>query len=808
LDEMDDAKKLTLMDFVRDTGGELGEPGSSSYRRFGKLVEGEKTRPMTALEAVSVGRTVVLLGDPGSGKSTFINRLCLAFARGIWTGLDNFPKPDRLRLPVLLILRDFANWISRENVTEGDAALLREYLVHDLERRNLGFAVNLVEGALERETGAMVFLDGLDEVPPEQRKIVLAAVRAFVDRYDSARLLLTCRVVTYERPEWQLPAQFRSHRLAPFDRAKIDQFVTVWYEEIGRRTNDASDRYQQLAAALKEALRRSDLVELASNPLLLTVMSLVHTQDKVLPDHRVVLYERAVEILLWRWESQKHGNEPARLQQLLQAAGRNSSDLRKVLREQAFKAHQQAMGSKDSITGIDAASLENALARLHSQKRLDWAEQVVDLMRQRTGLLVEREPGVFAFPHRTFQEYLAATQVALPSHYAEQVRKLVAQGDYWREVILLSVGYWVHVLEMLDMPRLVVRDLCPDEEPTGDAGWRRVRLAAEALLEIGVHRLTDMDDPDEEIGLGERLKRSVLRLLTALVEGGHLPAAERVHVGEVLGKLGDPRFDPGRFYLPCRFRGKPEERLGFVKIPAGQFFMGEEGDHPGPLTMPYDYWIARYPVTVAQFGAFVDDGGYRDTRWWGTDVSAPVLTDAAREWLDLRKPCPRYWESQRLHPNRPVMGVCWFEAMAYCAWLDAKLRGEFPAGYRVMLPTEVEWEMAAQDVKVYPLSNIGNLEDDQNRVKYGSEIAELSPVGTYPAGATQSGLMDMAGGVWEWTSGKADYLSGGDFGCVVQGRSWHLVEKDKSSALHIDDYYGDSTVFCGFRVVVSLAFDS
>ena len=124
---------------------------------------GNDRRLLSALEATALQRRLVLTGVPGSGKTTFVNRLCLALARAEWKDLERWPKRELGRLPVLVILRDFAQWIaSRPTLPEACAELLWEFIEHDLKRRKLDFAGELVEQALEKGQ-IQVFLDGLDE---------------------------------------------------------------------------------------------------------------------------------------------------------------------------------------------------------------------------------------------------------------------------------------------------------------------------------------------------------------------------------------------------------------------------------------------------------------------------------------------------------------------------------------------------------------------------------------------------------------------------------------------------------------------
>jgi len=151
------------------------------------------------------------------------------------------------------------------------------------------------------------------------------------------------------------------------------------------------------------------------------------------------------------------------------------------------------------------------------------------------------------------------------------------------------------------------------------------------------------------------------------------------------------------------------------------------------------YQIAKYHVTNAQFRLFVDAGGYRERKWW-TDAGW-----AARErekWTE-----PRYWSDSKWNGNEyPVVGVSWYEAVAYCLWLSEAL------GEKIMLPTEDQWQYAAQgdDKRAYPWGNTWDGSRCNNRVG-GQGIGKTTPVRQYEGkGDSPFGVVDMAGNVWEW----------------------------------------------------------
>ena len=260
------------------------------------------------------------------------------------------------------------------------------------------------------------------------------------------------------------------------------------------------------------------------------------------------------------------------------------------------------------------------------------------------------------------------------------------------------------------------------------------------LLEIGRNRVRDS-------ALGRDLDGRVRRRLVALLRSSHLPPVERAAAGNTLARLGDPRFRADAWYLPA------EPLLGFVEIPEGPFLMGSDRQHD---SLVYDdeepqhtvivplYYIARYPVTVAQWQAFVETSGY-------TPADARSLQGI---------------------PNHPVVYVNWHDALAYCDWLTPRLR-EWPAtpavlahllcheGWCVTLPSEAEWEKAARgtDGRRYPWGP----EPESHRANYRETgIGTTNTVGCFPDGVSPYGVEEMSGNVLVWT-------------CSLWGPEWNKV---------------------------------
>jgi hypothetical protein len=222
----------------------------------------------------------------------------------------------------------------------------------------------------------------------------------------------------------------------------------------------------------------------------------------------------------------------------------------------------------------------------------------------------------------------------------------------------------------------------------------------------------------------------------------------RAVIGRVLGRLGlDDRrgvgLDPD---------GLPD--IDWVEIPAGEFIYQDRKKRHLEA-----FRIARYPITNAQFEAFVRDGGYGDEHWW----------KGLHDWI--KAPEAPSWT----YANHPRGTVSWYEAMAFCAWLGERLRLE------IRLPTEEEWERVARgsDGREYPWGDgyrAGYANIDESSGEAGPHnLQQTSTVGIYPQAESPEGVVDLAGNVWEWCLneyGKPDRTGkGGDESRVVRGGS-------------------------------------
>ncbi len=859
--------KLARFYVELETESEVPFQSNSTAAEGEEGVESEsihEVQQLSVIEVVAQQPNVVLLGPPGSGKTTVLNFLvlCLASARlesyGLPLVVEGSDWIKRLTpswhhgalLPLRIILRQFA----ASDFCDGTARGLWNYIEARQTQEDLPeFADRLRQ--LLAEGAVFLLLDGLDEiVNTEDRAKVCQAVADFVTSHSSPgnRYLLTSRAYAYEDGVCHLPG-FKIHKLARLSREHIDRFLESWCREIQRLGWKNQVEAERETSRLQRAIEEPDFAPLTMNPLQLTMMASLHFSWGSLPEDRVVLYHEMVKLLLVRWQEARLGKDvgvPGRL---------SEGELISALEKLAYEAHKTQYSSH-TPAGIPQGTLlevfKESLGRYFDDVENAWgcAGQIVDYIQRRTGLLISQDNQIYSFPHRSYQEYLAGSYLARQRGFPDEASRLANENvGQWHEVILWAVGVAARYCKMLHLGINAASKICPKSEPgkdATDADWAVALLAGRALLEVGVVEETEQVDYDKTL-------LRVQNWLHALLKRTGEAPREGASAGRVLARLGDPRKNI-----------MTVDKMQFCLVPSGAFAMGSEEADPDAYEnekpahscdIGYDYWIGQYPVSNAQFKKFVKDKGYANEQYWVEAIEAGLWHEGrinVKSWKYIGGIWKRIDDvviqtSDFGHPftlgNHPLVGVSWYEACAFARWLDRRMRerGQLESTWSVGLPSEAEWEKAARGgesilhspvIASWPLTppqmELVRNESQIRRFPWGDKfdkklanynetgINTTSAVGSFPSGCSPYGCEDMVGNVWEWTRsrwGKSarepdfgypynvgdgrEQMDGGVL-LVVRGAAFRSDRSEARCAYRLRDMPTNRDWFIGFRLVV------
>jgi hypothetical protein len=408
---------------------------------------------------------LVLLGGPGSGKSTAVRYLAWSHAvtqlqpplisSASLPLLADRPFPLRIELRRLSEERhqqqpnlDFLDYTIRVVLGRAGQHIKRQMLVELLTQGRM-----------------LCLFDGLDEVATlDERRLLIDEIEAFVQHYPNNRVLVTSRPVGYDLA--RLNAQMFMHtNVQDFDDQQIGTFLDHWYTHVLQLSPLPPEDSQELETLYTTLKDNPRLHTLATNPLLLTVITALHRYER-LPDRRILVYDRCADLLLdtWaklkgtdvRWKEMKMGKE----------------DQKACVAHLGFVLHERSQekrgGNKDSESASSATDIASdvptrfilkEIEKFLKERRLlsEVAEQraearrFLELMQIEAGLIVERGKGehgedLYGFVHRTFQEYFAAADV-YESYQQEEDATIISAflhehlyDPHWHETILLLMA--------------------------------------------------------------------------------------------------------------------------------------------------------------------------------------------------------------------------------------------------------------------------------------------------------------------------------------------------------------------------------
>ncbi|MCP5018643.1 MAG: SUMF1/EgtB/PvdO family nonheme iron enzyme, partial [Ketobacter sp.] len=737
----------------------------------GQLPDEEGQRigePQPVLDLLQTHDGVIILGDPGAGKTTFLKYLAirLALGHGDTLGLGN-------RLPILLPLSAYASALDAGDVS------LDDFICTYYDDQGIDLPLTALFEAALNQGQALFLLDGLDEVKSmKQRELVVDRFLTYFTfhRRVGNKFALTSRIIGYDEVR---PANkhLKECTLVDFDREEMEIFVDKWTGALekamrGGRTPFGAAEARREKEELLEAIDQHEGVRrLATNPLLLTILALMKRQGVTLPERRVELYDKYIETLIRHWNLARG---------LDRRAGRelDYGTALHVLAALALWMHQENPG----ISLAPQEEVKRQLVTIYKGRGVAdpeiQAQQLLTDAREYAGLLVERGQRAYGFIHLTFQEYLAAIGITQQEDESlAQVVDLLAGtvgNDNWHEVTLLAIAY-IGIVQQREKPAShVLQQLveCAPGEP-GEA----VVLAGEAVADM----LSG--------GITSQFKAEIADKLIQTMQATKVSMQRRARAGQVLDNVGDPRSGVG----VNQETGLPDIVWG-EGVPIGAYTIGGDKygfeEHQVQIEVPYQ--LAQYPITNAQFQCFVDADDFADPRWWA-DMSAEE--EAYGTVYQLRELSEQGFKQL----NHPRERVSWYQAIAFCRWLSDKL------GEEIDLPHEYEWEVAARypDGRLYPWGN--KFDAKKANTREGDKIGQTTAVGMYPDGRNPTlNLYDLSGNVWEWCRNKyknPDDVSVDQSGDIrtLRGGSWGFNLDLARAASRLNDHPAYRNDYGGFR---------
>jgi formylglycine-generating enzyme required for sulfatase activity len=715
-------------------------------------------------EAMDKHCAFVILGEPGAGKTTTLQKIAFEQARQLLSNGEG-------GVPLFVRLSQ-----------QGERAPF-DFLKAEWEQRaGSDFADALAAGRV------LLLADGINELPRDDRAERLKAWRLFAGDHcaDTNHIIFTGREKDYEG-QLDLPRV----RVEPLDDERIADYLQ----------RNGADGLGELLDDPKTRLR-----EMARNPFNLSLLVAAWRDNQRDMGNRGRLLEWFVGELFAREERLAHRGWLRREVQIT------------ALAQLAFAMQEQG----ESTT----LPLKTARAALPQTVEVDGDEialKPADLFRfARAATLLD--PALdqdVRFYHHLLQEYFAALELLQRFATGEELSALWKCKRLIDEMLPAQVSEW---------------DALPEPPATG---WEvttilacgLARDPAQLIEAVRVHNPVLAGRCMDEAGLTARPEGVTTQVRADLLADLCNPAMHlraRLQAGFTLGRVGDPRFEPQII------NGVQVIVPQMVNVPAGDYCLGSAENEPNSyddekpqhmVDLPA-FALGRWPVTNAEFACFIEAGGYKDERYWTTDLAkrwlkgedvaggqmtgwmdlwraiistpdwktmlestgpytpkqletyeymASLSEDELRVWLsqglsNKSREQPGFWkDSTYNNPSQPVVGVTWFEARAYSVWLSSV------SGREYRLPTEVEWEAAAHGTPIpgpFAALRAGSSPVHPKTLDRGSEypwgdewdaakantiegrVLKPSPVGAYQAagGVGPFEAEDQSGNVWEWTS--------------------------------------------------------
>jgi formylglycine-generating enzyme required for sulfatase activity len=722
-------------------------------------LEGGSSYDIKLDKVLELGKRIVITGGPGCGKTTVLLYIAWSLSTALATGDQYFAKEKLglkkdLPLPLFVPLSLFAIY-RRNNAQSKDprkrtlAAFISDFLIE--KQSSFDLPNSFFEKLLQNGQQVILLLDGLDEVPNEEDRILVRqSIEELVTGRDDLRTIVTCRSAAY-RDQTALGKGFQEVRVKALNKQQYTALIHQAYQHLYR--HDPTEYRRKIEEILgsidkfeEERRQRlgSDVEPLVTSPLIVRLLLVVHFNSRRLPEQRAELYMKATDALLLP----DYAPDDSVALEIGRLIGKSKEQHRELVQHLAYAMHTKGAEVGREITEQELRSILMSNPSFSSE-----IDEFIGLTRLR-GTLLEERLGFYRFIHLSFQEFLTARYMAEVKRGEEGVNGIVSFLErgvlidtWWREPILLTAGYLS--ITSPHSAKLFIKRLAGIDK---EAIKRKRILEADyqiASAELSAAGFLEWQ-PDDNL-LRQELVDRIIELFTNSSIMKTAKAVLRVSVGDSLAKLGDRRVEITSI-----------DEIQFCYVPSGPFWMGcsdedtwgDANEKPFHLVenLNDNYWISRYPITIAQFRIFIEDSGH-----------------------ELHYP-----ESVEGLFNHPVSHITWYDAIEFCSWLTERWHSKklLPKSLKVDLPSEAQWEKAARGGEEVPdqpvlcsINTIKKIEEVRmkknpivnRRYPWGNEASpefanfkdnnfrSTSALGCFSNGSSPYGCEDMSGNVWEWT---------------------------------------------------------
>jgi len=741
---------------------------------------------------------LVIVGGPGSGKSILVKYLSIVSTKNSGVLSQYGLKENSLFITVSL-----PSLIS-QNIG------MRDFVLRNLKKE---YPEDVkVENALTEKTtlGEVVFVfEGIDDIPKSRWNEVFTAINDFSKRMGvENKYIVVARSFYYQNSF----CDFRIAYIQSFDLNDVEQYAKSIFKASGLTNQQALEgalKFKNLVA------KNPDLLNLTENPLFLSIMVILFSRNRELPNKRIELFNIYLNDLI---DSSKclngantdyeQGSDSFSRDNIVKILAYVSYNLIKnnikdgLITESLIKNYEKKFYEKK-------ANYSNWEASLHMQTFFDKVMKQLGLFEKVSS------SNTYVFGQSSMKEYLAALHICHDlEEFAnrgqsgrvryKEIVDLLLVDKKWEEVVRLVIEYLSTINSDICAPIDIIRYLLQSR----DNSDIRTILAGEGLQGL------------ESFG-EENFVESTQLCKTQLVDVIKKSASVSLNIkaARILANIGDPRFEnntlipemiqieTGAFQM-----GSSKESLDELIRQANEVELSEDDMwmkkywteilkseiHAGKTChITKAYKISKYPITNSQYEQYLKDNPEHPIPGKGSDNKGIIYT-----WDELTRTC------NRSYCNNPVVLVSWYDAADYCRWLSEK------TGRSFRLPTEEEWEYAARgsDSNIYPW---GDQWSDDCCNTFETSINGIIPVGSLAKGNSCFDLADCSGQIWEWTSTEdyelwnrawpEQFKSGTQTKAyIVKGGAWDdiaVFARCSSRGPNAPDFYEH---YIGFRIVEDL----